>query len=67
MTALKIILLLLWLYLNIYLVRNRRAVAKLIRGYGAYDAWKAKDLVRQWNDYELSDIEQTCFVFRLKN
>ena len=66
MTALKIILLLLWLYLNIYLFRNRKAVAKFLRGYGAYEVWKMKEWVKQWNDYELTDINDTCLVYRLR-
>lgn len=66
MTAMKILCLLLWLYLNIYLVQNRRAVAKLIRGYGAYDLYQMRDWAARQNDFELTDIEQTCLIYKLK-
>ena len=34
-----------WVYSNVYLIRNRRAVAKLFRGYGAYERWKMREWV----------------------
>lgn len=39
-----------YVYANWYLIRNRKAVAKLIRGYGAYEIWKSRDCVAGWED-----------------
>ena len=47
-----------YVYSNIYLIRNRKAVAKLIRGYGAYELWKMRDWVTDGTDaYELGSKE----------
>ena len=35
-----------WAYINYYFIRNRRAVAKLFRGYGAYELYKWRENFR---------------------
>ena len=48
-----------WLYANYYLVSNRRALAKLLRGYGAYEVWKSREWVAGWEDaFDLGDAEK---------
>ena len=32
-----------WAYINYYFIVNRRAVAKLFRGYGAYELYKWRE------------------------
>lgn len=45
-----------WVYSNIYIIQNRRAVAKLIRGYGAYERWKMREWVTDWTDaFDIGD------------
>ena len=54
-----------WLYANWYLIKNRRALAKLLRGYGAYEVWKMRDWVADWTDaFDLGEKEpQKSFQF----
>lgn len=53
-----------WVYSNIYIFQNRRAVAKLIRGYGAYERWKMREWVTDGTDaFELGDKD---FVRQLR-
>ena len=39
-----------YVYSNIYIIQNRPAVAKLIRGYGAYERWKMREWVKDGTD-----------------
>ena len=66
MEAKLIVFMILWITANIYLIRNRRAVAKLLRGYGAYEVWKMKEWIRSTDDIELADINETCIVYEIK-
>lgn len=53
-----------WVYSNIYIIQNRRAVAKLIRGYGAYERWKMREWVTDGTDaFEIGD---TDFIRQLR-
>lgn len=49
----------------VYFLRNRRAVAKFLRGYGAYELYA----FRKWSDeakqFELADINDTCIVYEI--
>lgn len=48
-----------------YFLRNRKAVAKFLRGYGAYELYA----FRKWSDeakqFELADINDTCIVYEI--
>lgn len=50
---------------SIYFIRNRKAVEKLIRGYGAYDIYSMHRWVEEAKQFELSDINETCIVYEL--
>ena len=39
-----------WVYSNVYLIQNRAALAKLMRGYGAYERWKMREWVSDGTD-----------------
>lgn len=50
---------------SIYFIRNRKAVEKLLRGYGAYDIYSMHRWVEEAKQFELSDINETCIVYEL--
>lgn len=47
-----------WVYANLYLIRNWRALRRLCRGYGAYERWKMREWVKDGADaFEIGDAD----------
>ena len=56
-----------WVYSNVYLIQNRKAVAKLFRGYGAYERWKMREWVAGWEDTFNAECKLRNAECRIKN
>ena len=53
-----------WVYANWYLIQNRPAVAKLCRGYGAYERWKMREWVTDGTD--AFDLGERDYIRQLR-
>ena len=61
-----IILSLTLLSASVYFLRNRKAVAKLFRGYGAYEVYSLHKWAEEAKQFELADINETCIVYEIE-